>query len=392
MAACLAAVLAVGAAAVGCSKSEPRFEELRGWERVDVWGHIDVVDFDRVAATTGPDGLAWFTRARGSTDTLAYWSSSDGESVSQVEVAMPDEPVVIPVSVANDATESWAAVAVSRERANGENTGLVAWQSGDSQPRPERLTPPERGLGVPARVETARIGDVAVVVGVVDGEAVAWRSTDGGRWRGDVLDLEVDDELVTTDLASDGERLVLAGVDRGGRGHLWTSTGGENWEPLAADLPSSVGSATLLGPVALGELLVSWLDDTRIAENGDDIATRAPSTTVQHIAGDRVSDEGTIEARPDDGWPDLSLSGATVGPNGRIVAVGSAWQGGTDGTPMVWVREADRWEPSAQPELVGRLDYELRAVTSAPGDRMVGLVTPASTGIDAEVWAWRPPG
>lgn len=380
---------AVAVAAVGCSESDPQFAELRGWERVEVWGHQDVVDYDRVAVTSGPGELAWFTRARGNTDTLAYWTSSDAESASQIEVAMPREPVVIPVAVANDTDDGWVAVAVSRDRANGENTGLLAWQSGGSPPRAQRLRPPERGIGVPSRVEAARIGGVDVVTGVVDGQVAAWRDTGTGRWQGDVLDLDVDGELVTSDLASDGERLVLAGVDRRGGAHLWTSPDGQDWQPLAGDLPGGVGSATLLGPVAPGELLVAWLE-ARVPENGDEVARSGPSATVQRIAGDRARDEGVVEARPDDGWSDLSVTGAALSPDGRTVVVGSAWRSADELTPMVWLRDGDSWEPTSQPELASRLDYELRAVATSADDRMVGVVTPAPRGIDVEVWRWSP--
>lgn len=383
----LAAALVLVATA--CSQGEPRWQELSGWERVDVWGHLDVVDYDRVAATAGPDGVAWFTRARGGTDTLAYWSTEDGASVSQAEVAMPDDEVVIPVAVANGADGTWVAAAVSRERPTGENSGLVAWQSGSSTPAARRLTPPDRGLDdVPQRVEAARAGEVSLVAGVADGEAVAWRSDDGGAWRGTVLDLGTDGRLLTADVATDGERFVVAGVDVDGGTHLWTSADGADWESLDGDLPSGMGSATLLGPVEPGDLLVAWLTDDRSGDG--QVALGAPSATVQRISGGSLTDEGTIESRPDEGWGDLSLAGATVSPEGRIVAVGTAWRSRSDRTPMVWAQEGDGWEPTSQPELAARLDFELRAVATASDDRMVGIVTPFPAGIDVEVWRWVP--
>ncbi|HEY8524141.1 MAG TPA: hypothetical protein VIL48_04200 [Acidimicrobiales bacterium] len=404
----LSVVVLTLSAATACSESEPQFAELQGWERVEVWGHQDVVEYDRVAVSTGPTGLSWFTRARGSTDTLAYWTSTDALSASQIEVAMPQDPVVIPVAVATDAREGWVAVAVGREVAHGENTAVLAWLSGPQAPRPQRLAPPEEGMGVPARIEAARVGGVNLVTGVADGRVVAWRNaapdiaadtgTAGGsgpgtaaraapgEWSAQALELEGGEDLVTTDLASDGQRFVMAGVDREGGAHLWASSDGREWQRLEGDLPADAGSATLLGPLEPGEMLVSWLG-ARTPRN-DDVPRSGPEATVQRISGDRVTSEGVVEARPDDGWPDLSLTGAAVSPEGRTVVVGAAWRSANAITPMVWLRDGDEWEPSSQPELASRLDYEMRAVAAVGDDRLVGLVTPTPRGIDVEVWGW----
>jgi len=377
------AALAVASLGAACSQGDPRWPELTDWERAEVWAHDDVVGFDRVAVATGPNYVAWLTRAAGAAEELAYWELRDGETVDDTELAMPDAPVVIPLAVASD-YDGWVSVAATRDSPRGDNTGLVAWQRGGPRPRPERLEAPERGAAVPSAVNTGRAGDTALVAGVADGQVVTWTSHDGDDWRSDTPDLGVEAEMATIDVLGDGDRVVLAGVDVQGRAHLWTSIDGETWlTPEVDDLPTGVGSVTLLGQLDDGELAVAWL-----GQGQDETSPRrARAATIQRFAGEDLTDEGAIGARDDDGIPRFSLEGATLSPEGRLAIVGSAGGGGDTVAPMLWVRDGDRWEPSDQPELTRLLDRELRAVTTV-GDVMVGVVTPAPRHIDVELWRW----
>jgi hypothetical protein len=427
VAAGLLAVVVGGAAVAGCSKSDPQFEELHGWERVEVLPHADVIPYDRVATTAGPNGVAWLTWASRRDDALAYHEVGEGDEVRETVLAAPGVPVLIPIGVATDG-EGWVAVAATRDRANGENTGLMAWQprpsstpgsagsgsesasgsSGSSSPgsasgsagasaptpvaaapRGQMLAPPRRGLPQPEAVNAGRASGTNLVAGVADGEVVAWRSTDDGRrWQGSVLDLGVDADLTAIDLVGHGSALVLAGVDADGGAHLWTSPDGLTWNPAPTDdLPTGVRSVTLLASLDQNELALAWLAG---GEGDDSSSARTGSTaTVQRFDGRRVTDEGTIEARPEAGIPTFSLDGATLSPEGRLVVVGTAAPEARTGVPMIWLRDGDTWEPSPQRELAGRVDYQFRAITTTPNGEMVGLVTPA-THVDLEVWRWSP--
>jgi hypothetical protein len=402
----LLAVVIGGAAVAGCSKSDPQFEELRGWERVETLPHADVIPYDRVATTAGPNGVAWLTWASRRDDVLAYHEVGEDNEVRETALAAPGVPVLIPIGVATDG-DGWVAVAATRDRPNGENTGLMAWQPGGSPgaapasgsagasapspasaaPRGQMLAPPQRGLPQPEAVNAGRAGGTSIVAGVAAGEVVAWRSTDDGRrWRGSVLDLGLDVDLTAIDLVGHGSALVLAGVDADGGAHLWTSPDGLTWNPVAADgLPEGVRSVTLLASLDQDQLALAWLAG---GEGDDSSSARTGSTaTVQRFDGRQVTDEGTIEARPEAGIPTFSLDGATLSPEGRLVVVGTAAPQARTGVPMIWLRDGDTWEPSPQRELAGRVDYQFRAITTTPNGEMVGLVTPA-THIDLEVWRW----
>jgi hypothetical protein len=394
----LAAALVVGAAA--CSEGDPQFQELRGWERAESWPHPDVVAYDRVATTAGPDGVAWLTWASGRDDTLAYREVVDGGEPTETELEAPEAPVVIPLGVAND-DEGWVAVAATRERPNGENTGLMAWQpvSSAAPPRGQLLAPPEPGLPAPVGVNAGRAAGTDVVAGVAGGQAVAWISNDGGRWEGTVLELGLAGDLAAIDLAGHGDELVLAGVDADGGAHLWTSPDGRTWEPGPTDdLPSGSRSVTVLGSLDEDELALAWMaggdsdgesgGGSGGGSGGAAIAPRAGTTaTVQRFDGRSVADEGTIEARPDAGIPTFSLDGATLSPDDHLVVVGTASPATETGVPMIWLRDGDAWEPSTQRELAGRVDYQFRAITTTSDGQMMGLITPAAH-IDLELWRW----
>jgi hypothetical protein len=403
----LLAVVVGGAAVAGCSKSDPQFEELHGWERVETLPHADVIPYDRVATTAGPNGVAWLTWASRRDDVLAYHEVGEGDEVRETELAAPGVPVLIPIGVATDG-EGWVAVAATRDRPNGGNTGLMAWQprpsggsssssagsSGASAPSPAAAAPrgqmlalPRRGLPQPEAVNAGRAAGTSLVAGVSGGDVVAWRSTDDGRrWQGSVLDLGVDTDLTAIDLVGHGTALVLAGVDADGGAHLWTSPDGLTWNPAPTDdLPTGVRSVTLLASLDQDQLALAWLAG---GEGGDSSSARTGTTaTVQRFDGHRVRDEGTIEARPEAGIPRFSLDGATLSPEGRLVVVGTAAPEARSGVPMIWLRDGDTWEPSPQRELAGRVDYQFRAITTTPNGQMVGLVTPA-THVDLEVWRW----
>jgi hypothetical protein len=402
----------VGVAVAGCSKSDPQFEELRGWERVETMPHADVIPYDRVATTAGPNGVAWLTWASRRDDMLAYHEVGEGDEVQETALSAPGVPVLIPIGVATDG-DGWVAVAATRDRANGGNTGLMAWQprpsgasgssastgspsSGASAPTPAAAAPrgqmlalPQRGLPQPEAVNAGRAAGTNLVAGVSDGQVVAWRSTDDGRrWQGSVLDLGVDTDLVAIDLVGHGTSLVLAGVDADGGAHLWTSPDGLMWNPAPTeDLPQGVRSVTLLASLDEDQLALAWLAG---GEGDDSSSARTGSTaTVQRFDGRQVIDEGTIEARPEAGIPTFSLDGATLSPEGNLVVVGTASPEARTGVPMIWLRDGDTWEPSPQRELAGRVDYQFRAITTTPNGEMVGLVTPANH-IDLEVWRWAP--
>jgi hypothetical protein len=390
----LAAALAVGGAA--CSEGDPQFQELRGWERAETWAHADVVAYDRVATTAGPDGVAWLTWTTGSDDTLAYREVVDGGEPSETALEAPEAPVVIPLGVAND-DEGWVAVAATREQPNGENTGLMAWQpvSSAAPPRGQLLVPPAPELGPPEGVNAGRAAGTDIVVGVAGGRAVAWISHDGGRWEGAVLELGLSTDLAAIDLAGHGGELVLAGVDVDGGARLWTSPDGRTWEPGPTDdLPGGSRSVTLLGSLDDEELAIAWMAGGE-AEGGPGggpgaaaIAPRAGTTaTVQRFDGRSVANEGTIEARPDAGIPTFSLDGATLSPDDHLVVVGTASPATETGVPMIWLRDGDAWEPSTQRELAGRVDYQFRAITTTSDGQMMGLITPAAH-IDLELWRW----
>jgi hypothetical protein len=404
----LLAVVIGGAAVAGCSKSDPQFEELRGWERVETLPHADVIPYDRVATTAGPNGVAWLTWASRRDDVLAYHEVGEDNEVRETALAAPGVPVLIPIGVATDG-DGWVAVAATRDRPNGGNTGLMAWQPGSTPssgsgsgspaagasapaptaaaPRGQMLALPQRGLPQPEAVNAGRAAGTSLVAGVAAGDVVAWRSTDDGRrWQGSVLDLGVDADLTAIDLVGHGSTLVLAGVDADGGAHLWTSPDGLTWNPVPADdLPGGVRSVTLLASLDQDQLALAWLAG---GEGDDRSSARTGSTaTVQRFDGGRIIDEGTIEARPDAGIPTFSLDGATLSPEGRLVVVGTASPEADTGVPMIWLRDGDTWEPSPQRELAGRVDYQFRAITTTSDDQMLGLVTPA-THVDLEVWRW----
>jgi hypothetical protein len=381
----LAAVL--GLAGVACTSSDdPPPEIHQPWRRTAAWSHQDVISFDNVAVGTGTDAMAWFTRrTRGETDALAYLEIRDGEDAVEIEVPTPAEGVVIPVAVAT-ADDGWAAVAVTRDVGYGENTGLMAWtgrsRPGDEVARGEMLPRLDR-IAPPASVSIGRSAGTTVVASVLDGVPLVWDTpNESVAWEASRPDLDLDQDLVSLRVVGDGERLVLAGVDADGAAHLWTSVNGDRWDPVASDaLPREAGSVGLLAPLQRGRVAVGWLD------NEDDAPFNATVVTIQSLDGEELTDQGRISA--DGGDDRIDVSGAALSPERRLVVVGAGLQSNGTTSPMVWVRDGERWASTAQSELVGRLDYQLRAVTTTRDDTMVGLVT-ALSHIDVESWLWHP--
>jgi hypothetical protein len=407
-------VLGTGATIAGCSDGDdddPAPAEVRGdWERGAVWAHGDVYfSFDRVAVGSTPGTVSWVTRrASGATTELAYWELGAETGTDAASTELPVRPggpaVLIPVGVATDG-EGWVALAATRDTPRGDNTGLLAWQARRTPGQEAavtpgvRLAPPAGVTGVPQQASVGRSDGTTMVVALYGGEVVLWslpEATANGpagpatSWeaRQPDLGLEGDDELVNLHITGDGERFVLAGVDNQARAHVWTSTDGDDWEPLSGDagdpLPTEVGAVGLLAPLGDGEVALGWLADE------DSAPANASSATIQRLAGDELRDQGVITGAATSDADRIDLGGATLSPAERLVVVGAALQPSGDRTPMVWAREAGDWTASEQPELIARLDYELRTVTATDDDRLVGLVT-GITHVDVETWRWQPP-
>lgn len=380
--------LAVGVAGA-CAKDADAgpTAELDGWRRGDVWRQPDVAGaYDRVAVRGHLDGISWVTRAGDGGAGLAHWEMASDGSVERTALAMPPDPVAIPIDVAGD-LQGWAVVAVTRDQPTGHNTGLVAWRAslGEAPAAAEPLAMPEDGL--PDRVVVGRAHGTSIVAGVTQGDLVTWlHDGDSGGWQTGRPDLGPDVELVTADLAGDSDRFLLAGVDADGRGHLWSSTDGVAWTALDGDLPSGLASVRLLGPLAVGETAVGWL-----AAGGEDAPFSGPSVQIQRVNGEAVIDEGTIRAEDVD-VPAVSVAGAAVSPDDALVVVGAAWPEPGHRSPMLWVRLHDGWQASRQTGLVDRTDHELRAITSDWSTSMTAIVTPFPQHVDVEAWEWRAPG
>jgi hypothetical protein len=401
----------------GCSASDgeeapdPPPEVAGGWARVDMWEHLDVLAFDRVAVGNDPDTLAWVTRrTRGETDALAYTELRGNREPTGLDLAAPapaaprapgqaasPDPVLIPVAVGTGDTR-WTALAVTRDSPRGDNTGVVAWQGarssdgagGERTAAPaSRLAIPEGVEGAPESVGVATIDDVDVAVALVGGEPVIWRRTgegsddEAGRWAAvENLNLGVDGSLISLRVAADRDRLVLAGVDESGRPMMRGSSNGEDWIALGSDaLPDASGGVALLTPVDGGGVVVGWLADEESAPR------YASEVVLQTLDGDTVDDEGTIAADDMDGASGADVNGAVRSPDNRLLVVGAVIRRSGEAAPMVWAQQGDDWIASEQTELAGRIDYEMRTAM-AHEDTVVALVT-NRTHIDVESWRWQ---
>lgn len=398
----LATVLVTATFACSSGSGEP--PEARGrWDRIERWEQRSSFDFDRVATTSSPDAVAWFTRQPESEGGgLAYWEIRDGEDAEAVPVRVADadapaDQVLIPVAVATD-DEGWAAVAVTRDRPAGENKGLMVWQSrlagGDPVAAGELLPLPDGATGSPASVSVGRSADTIAVAAMYDGDPVIWYRSgdrtqpgdDPAEWQVNYRELSTGPgSLVSLRMIGDGRRLVLAGVEDDGTAHLWTSTNGRAWDAVAADdLPAEAGAVGLLAALREGHVLVGWLDDE------DSAPWNATSATIQQLDPDGdVVERGTLEAEPDEDIDRVHLTGATFSPDDRLVMVGAAVRADGVSTPMVWAEDDGTWHASGQENLAGHLDHEFRVVVSTGDDRMVALAA-AMSHPDVEAWRWRP--
>jgi hypothetical protein len=394
----LALVVLTGATGACASKAKTPLVDDGAWERIEVWEQRASFDYDRVATAADHDAVAWLGRDADDDSALAYWELRDGEDKASLTLPTPDVPVLIPVGVAVD-DEGWAAVAVGRDKPNGANTGLLAWHGrvgqrddvGPAQP----LTPPAWATSPPGSASVARSTERLAVAAVYDERAVVWSMADdptgsaGGAWESDAdgadLGLPSDAGLTNLRIVGDGSRLVLAGVDGDGAAHLWTSTDGSAWSAVGGGtLPKKVGAVGVLASLGKGEVAVSWLADEKGAP------WNASSARVQRLADERLVDEGTVKASPDDGVEQLHLTSAVRSPDGDLVVVGGAVRPGGSHTPMVWLREGGTWHPSKQAALTGHLDHEFRAVVTTRSDNAMVALATALEHPDVEAWQWRP--
>jgi hypothetical protein len=214
-------------------------------------------------------------------------------------------------------------------------------------------------------------------------------ATGTGAWESDAegADLGVaDGGLESLRIVGDGSRLVLAAVDGDGAAHLWTSTDGSSWAGVGSNaLPQQVGAVGVLSVLGKDDVAVSWLADEEGAP------WNATSARVQRlVGGDRVVDEGTVEATPDDGVDQLHLTSAVRSPDGNLVVVGGAVRSSGSHTPMVWLREGGTWHATKQAALTGHLDHEFRAVVTTRSDNAMVALATALEHPDVEAWQWRP--
>lgn len=390
----MAGVLVVTGTACA-SESESSLVLDGTWERMDVWEQRTSFDHDQVATGSSDDAVVWLNRSEDDAERLTYWEIRDGEDPVDLELPTPVGTILIPVGVAAD-SRGWAAVSVTRDQPNGANTGLVAWHGpsgrSDDVQAAQPLTSPAGQAAPPSSVSVGRSAELLVVAALYDGGPVVWSrqgaDADVDAWQSSAdgvdLGLASGTSLRSLRVVGDGERLVLAGVDGAGQAHLWTSADGSTWEAVESDdLPEAAGAVGLLAPLDKGSVAVGWLDDEESAP------WNATAATIQRFTGDTLTDEGTIEAAPDDDIERLHLTSATLSPDERLTVVGGALRPDSDRTPMVWVQEDDSWPATDQDELTGHLDHEFRAIVTTDDDRMVAVATTLSHP-DVESWQWRP--
>ena len=397
----MVALTLLAATAGACaSKSKTPLVDDGAWERIEVWEQRSSFDYDRVATAANHDAVAWLGRDADDSAALAYWELRDGEDKSSITLPTPSVPVLIPIGVAVD-DEGWAAVAVSRDKPNGANTGLLTWhgrvgQRTDVAPA-QPLTPPAWATSPPESVSVARSNDRLAVAAVYDDRAVVWSMQDDpvasgtGAWESDAEGADLglsgagSSGLDSLRIVGDGSRLVLAAVDGDGAAHLWESTDGSSWSEVGSgSLPKRVGAVGVLSLLGKDDVAVSWLADEEGAP------WNATSARVQRIVGDRVVDEGTVKATPDDGVDQLHLTSAVRSPEGSLVVVGGAVRSSGAHTPMVWLREGGTWHPTKQAALTGHLDHEFRAVVTTRSDNAMVALATALEHPDVEAWQWRP--
>ena len=397
--------------------------ELSGWTRSLRVGHEDVITHDHVAVASDGTSLVWVTWGRGSdpelsVKTLGPAAESKGEGLAMPEAsslpvlqaAGDSGPVVIPHVAAISGT-AWTAVATVRDQPGEEKkSGLVAWQGDTAASTGDRVAPsvltlPDGRQPAHPRAAVGRVGEVAVIATLTSEVATddpeeyykptgltTWRSTGGGEWVEATPQLGLDAPLAGIGLTGDGAQLVLAGVDREGRAHLWTSPDGTDWDAVTDELlPTDVAGVGTLTTAAEGTVAVAWhLGDL---EN-DPLGTFGGASRVQTFSDGRVDDHGNVTFDREARLGQADIRGVVARPDGRLVVAGTAQtREGEDPVPMVWTQVGDEWVASEQPELTGRLDCAMRSLAADGDDADAGLraVVTCFTHVDVEQWQWQPP-
>lgn len=421
-AAALLSALLLAVACVGETDTDDDGErppELAGWRRGGVHGHADVLAYDRVAVADDPESLAWLTWARGVDRHLSAYVWVPGGATVETQLAMPDvsslplgstadgtEPVVMADAIAVDGT-SWTAVAAVRNAPDEQTNAFVAWQgdtestAGDEQVAPALLEPPE-GTRPGAPGAAVRSGDATVVAAlttdiVADDPAgyapvtglATWTSTGGAPWEVAAPDLGLDTPLVSIGLAGDNTRIILAGVTDDGRAHLWTSSDGKAWTAVDQGLPDEVAEVDVVTAAADGTVAVAW--HPRDADSERLEADRSASLLHTLTAGGLV-DRGAVAFADDVDLERVDIQGVVEVADERLVLAGAGHPGtGYEPVPVVWAQDGDDWAATAQPQLVGRLDFEMRGLAMATdrdgdGTGLRAIVT--GWGVDVEQWEW----
>lgn len=396
--------------------------ELSGWTRSLRVGHGDVVAHDHVAVAGDGTSLVWVTWARDSDSMLSasVWTpdTSDGgaalampeaSSLPVLQAAGDSGPVVVPHVAAISGT-TWTAVATVRDQPGEEKSGLVAWQgdtdasSGD-RVAPSVLTLPDGRQPAHPRTAVGRVGEVTVIATLTSEVATddpeeyyrptgltMWRSTGGGEWIEATPRLGLDAPLAGIGLTGDGAQLVLAGVDREGRAHLWTSPDGTDWDEVTDELlPTDVAGVGTLTTAREGTVAVAWhLGDL----DHDPLGTFGGASRVQTFSDGRVDDHGNVTFDQDAPLRQADIRGVVARPDGRLVVAGTAQtREGDDPVPMVWTQVGDEWVASEQTEFTGRLDCAMRSLAADGDDADAGLraVVTCFTHVDVEQWQWQTP-
>ncbi|MBM7788301.1 hypothetical protein [Tenggerimyces flavus] len=371
-------------------------DEVRGWERAELYSHRDVVEYDRVAVGSNGQLAAWLTRSRGVTDLLSVSAWGPSDRTEHQELDLPEGVTgqeLIPAAIAVD-NVGWTAVAEVRPK--GDLTTDVAVWSGASRTSevPTTLELPD-GQVVSRTLAAGRSRTTAAVLaltGVASPGAkglpeasrlILWTATidrngtTTGAWKRTEPDLGTRLPLNTAAIVGAGANgLVLAGTTRDGDAKLWTSADGNAWKPQEGTLPKGMAELELLAPLVDGSALVAWADQGRAQE-----------AKVWRFDDGKLTDLGTIAGAEGQSL-DLK-SAATV--DDRLVVAGSTVQNDT-WRPFVHARNDDgEWIASDQADLVGQLDWSIEAIAAQGDDRLGAVMVSTPFHIDVSTWTWRRP-